>query len=85
MNQPVGRGVQRLSEPGVAVAERVHGDAAHEVEISLSVGVDEIDAVAVDESSRARACRCRAATIDALGSMEIVDDELPPKRRRSHQ
>ena len=54
VNRAVGRGVHRLLQPGVAVAERVHGDSAHEIEISLSVGVDEIHAVAVDELGRAR-------------------------------
>src|SRR3954471_15295522 len=52
MNQSVGRGMQRGPQACVAVPERVNGNAAHEIEISLAVSIDEIDAIAVNEFAR---------------------------------
>jgi hypothetical protein len=52
VNEPVGRGVHRLSKSGVAVAERVHSNATHEIEVALALAVDQVDPLAVDERHR---------------------------------
>ena len=47
--ETVGGRVHRRDEPLVTVAERVHGDSAHEIEVALALGVDEIDAFSAHE------------------------------------
>ena len=49
MDQPFGRGMQCPLEAGIVVAERVHGDAAAEVEIGLPLGVVHVHAASANE------------------------------------
>src|SRR5215210_7634822 len=44
VDQAVGRGMQRGAEAFIAVAERVDGDSADEIQVALAFGVDQINA-----------------------------------------
>ena len=52
VDQPFRRGVQRSLEARIIVAERVHRDAAAEVEVRLSLGVVQVHAAAAHELDR---------------------------------